>query len=87
MTTPTDEREPATEESPPEVPEPSPFQHPQWMVGVVLIFAVAAIVAGVRDPIWFVIGSPCIIVLLVYVWVKLVVRRRRERYDPPGPQA
>jgi hypothetical protein len=77
MTTPTDEHDPA----------PSPFQHPQWMVGVVLIFAVVAIVAGMRDPIWFLIGSPCIIVLLVYVWVRLVVRRRREHYDPTDRQA
>ena len=52
-------------------PEPPVFRHPQWMVGVVLVFAVAAIVAGVNDPVWCIIGTPCIIVLCVYVWVRL----------------
>ena len=86
MTTPTDERDPATKEPPADTPEPFKFQHPQWMVGVVLIFAVVAIVAGLNDPIWFVIGAPCILVLVIYVWVKLVVRRRAEHYDrPDGP--
>ena len=47
------------------------FRHPQWMVGVVLVFAVAAIVAGLRDPVWWIIGTPCILVLLVYIWVRL----------------
>ncbi len=47
------------------------FQHPQWMLGVVLIFAVVAIVAGLSNPVWFIIGAPCILVLIVYVWVRL----------------
>ena len=65
----------------PEQPGESPgfdgrpsFPHPQWMVGVVLIFAVLFIVAGLGDPIWLLIGSPCILVLIVYVWVRLAAR-------------
>ena len=48
------------------------FQHPQWMVGVVLIFAVIAIVAGLENPIFLLIGSPCILVLVIYVWVRFI---------------
>jgi len=47
------------------------FQHPRWTVGVVLVFAVAAIVAGLSNPVWFIIGAPCILVLVIYVWVRL----------------
>ena len=83
MTAPTDQRDPAPEEPSVDAPEQHKFQHPQWMVGVVLIFAVVAIVAGTRDPVWFVIGSPCILVLVIYIWVKLVGRRRAEHYDRP----
>jgi hypothetical protein len=51
------------------------FPHPQWAVGVVLIFAVLFIVAGLGNPIWLVIGSPFILVLAVYIWVRLATRR------------
>ena len=54
-------------------PEPNErplFQHPEWMVGVVLIFAVAALIAGLDNPIWLLIGSPCILVLAIYTWVR-----------------
>lgn len=47
------------------------FQHPTWMLGVVLVFAVAAIVAGLGNPVWFLIGAPCILVLAVWLWVRL----------------
>jgi len=73
-------REPPTSGRP-EQPDPSPgvegppmFPHPQWMVGVVLIFAVLFIVAGLGDPVWLLIGSPCILVLGVYIWVRLATR-------------
>jgi hypothetical protein len=51
-------------------PERPVFAHPQWMVGVVLIFGVVAILAGLNDPIWFVIGFPAILVLAVWLWVR-----------------
>ena len=47
------------------------FAHPQWSVGVVLIFAVVAIFAGMRNPIWWLIGFPCILTLVVYIFVRL----------------
>jgi hypothetical protein len=61
-----------SDEPDPEIQERPVFQHPQWMVGIVLILAVAAIVAGLDNPIWFVIGAPCILVLVIWLWVKLV---------------
>ena len=54
---------------------PPVFQHPQWMVGIVLIFAVVAIGAGLSNPVWWLIGSPFILALVIYVWVWLSVRR------------
>ena len=54
-------------------PEPTErplFQHPDWMVGVVLIFAVAAVIAGLSNPIWWLIGSPVILVFVLYTWVR-----------------
>jgi hypothetical protein len=48
------------------------FMHPQWMVGVVLVFSVVAIVAGFDNPVWWIIGAPCILVLVVYVVVRLI---------------
>ena len=53
---------------------PPMFPHPQWMVGVVLIFAVLFLVAGLGNPVWLVIGSPFILVLAVYIWVRLAAR-------------
>ena len=60
-----DHRQPA-----PERGEPPLFQHPDWMVGVVLIFAVAAVIAGLDNPIWLLIGSPFILVFAIYTWVR-----------------
>ncbi len=50
---------------------PPVFQHPQWMVGVVMIFAVVAIVAGLSQPIWWLVGSPFILALVIFIWVRL----------------
>lgn len=59
--------------APPNANEERPvFRHPQWMVGVVLIFAVIALVAGVEKPVFLLIGFPCILVLVIYVWVRFV---------------
>lgn len=45
------------------------FEHPQWMLGVVLILAGVTIVAGLGNPIWLLIGSPFLLVLVVYLRV------------------
>jgi hypothetical protein len=52
-------------------PTSRPPSVPQWLVGIVLILGVAAIFAGLNDPVWFVIGFPCILVLIVWVWVRI----------------
>lgn len=75
----TPEPDPPEEQSvePPEVAEePALFQHPQWMVGIVLIFAAVALFAGLfGDPVWLLIGSPFIVTLAIYIWARFVHRR------------
>jgi hypothetical protein len=46
------------------------FAHRPWMVGLVLVFAVLSIIAGFSDPIWLFLGAPCILVLLLYIYVR-----------------
>jgi len=53
-----------------EAPEPPIFRHPQWLLGVVLVFGVVAILAGLRNPVWFLIGFPAILTLIVWIWVR-----------------
>jgi hypothetical protein len=51
------------------------FAHPQWTVGVVLVFGAAALVAGiVSSPVWLVIGSPLILTLFLYIWIRFFRR-------------
>ena len=52
------------------------FAHPPWTVGIVLVFAVLAIIAGLSDPIWILLGLPCILVLVLYIYVRIVKRNR-----------
>jgi L-asparagine transporter-like permease len=59
----------------PEEPLRPLFPHPQWMVGVVLIIAVLCILAGIKDPIWFLLGLPFIIVLALFLYVRLIKRK------------
>jgi hypothetical protein len=52
-------------------PPPQPlFLHPSWSVGVVLVFAMLTIFAGLGNPIWFLIGSPFLLVMAVFIWVR-----------------
>jgi len=57
------------------------FLHPQWSVGVVLVFAVMAIVAGLSNPIWWLVGSPFILTLGVYIFVRMFAPARGEADD------
>jgi uncharacterized protein (DUF983 family) len=50
------------------------FAHQPWMVGMILIFAVLAIIAGLSDPMWFLLGLPCILVLVLYIYVRIKSR-------------
>jgi hypothetical protein len=45
------------------------------MVGIVLILGGLAVIAGLSDPIWFVLGAPCILVLLLFIYVRFVKKR------------
>lgn len=59
------------------------FAHQPWMVGMVLVFGVVAILAGLVNPVWFLIGAPCILVLAVYIYVRIVGRNQAgDPYDP-----
>jgi hypothetical protein len=60
----------------PKVNERPLFAHPPWTVGIVLIFAVLAILAGFSDPIWFLLGLPCILVLVLFIYVRIAKRNR-----------
>lgn len=64
---------------------PPTFAHPPWTVGVVLIMAVVMLILGLlAHPLWLLIGSPFILTLAVWIWVKTVERRRRARRDSGG---
>jgi hypothetical protein len=52
--------------------EPSPFPHPPWTVGVVLVLGVVSLLFGLLvRPIFLAVGSPFIIVLVLWLYVKL----------------
>lgn len=58
------------------------FPHPPWTVGIVLVIAVCAILAGLSDPIWLLLGAPCILVLLLFLYVRIAARFGKGR----GPE-
>jgi hypothetical protein len=62
----------------PDLNERPLFPHPPWTVGIVLIVAVLAIIAGFSDPIWFLLGLPCILVLALFIYVRIARRNRRK---------
>ncbi len=47
------------------------FPHPPWTVGIVLVFAVLAILAGFNDPTWLLLGAPFILVLALFIYVRI----------------
>lgn len=55
---------------------PSPFPHPPWTVGVVLVLGVVSLLFGILvRPIFLLVGSPFILVLLLWIYVRLFARR------------
>jgi hypothetical protein len=54
------------------------FPHQPWMVGIVLIFGVLAILAGLFDPIWLLLGAPFILALLLLIYVRIVARKKKD---------
>lgn len=65
------------------------FQHPPWMVGIMLILGVMSLVVGLTvDPFWLVMGSPAILTLFVYIGVRIVLQRRlRKPLGDGSPEA
>ena len=50
---------------------------PTFIIGIMLILGVLSLVIGLTiDPFWLVMGSPAILTLVVYIGVRLTIRRR-----------
>jgi len=59
----------------------SPFAHPQWALGMVLVLAVPFLVWGIfGHPVWLLLGSPFIAVLAIWLAVRVLQWRRPQ--DP-----
>ncbi len=53
----------------------SPFPHPPWTIGLVLVGGVITLMFGVLvNPIWLGVGAPFLIALALWLYVKLVIR-------------
>ena len=52
--------------------QPSPFPHPPWTVGVVIVLGLVSLLFGILvRPIFLAVGSPFIIALLLWLYVRL----------------
>jgi hypothetical protein len=50
----------------------SPFPHPPWTVGLVLVGGVITLLFGLLvSPIWLLVGSPFVLALLLWMYVRL----------------
>lgn len=76
-TAPSTDEEPESSSSADDVTElPSPFPHPPWTVGLVLVAGVITLLFGVLvNPIWLLVGSPFVVVLVLWLYVRLFVGR------------
>jgi hypothetical protein len=55
--------------------ERSPFPHPPWTVGLVLVAGGITLLFGILvNPIWLVVGSPFVLALFLWLYVRLFVR-------------
>lgn len=55
-----------------ELEAPSPFPHPPWTVGLVLVGGVITLLFGLLvNPVWLLVGSPFVLVLLLWLYVRL----------------
>ena len=55
------------------------FLHPPWMVGIVLVLGVWTIIAGFSDPVWFLLGLPFVLVLVLYIFVRITTWNRNGK--------
>jgi hypothetical protein len=63
--------------------EPGPderplFPHRPWMVGIILLFGVLSLIAGLSDPIWLLLGAPFILALALFLYVRIVTRNKKD---------
>jgi hypothetical protein len=65
-----------------EVTESPLFPHPPWTLGIVLVIAVCALLAGISDPIWLLLGAPFILALLLFLYVRIAQRLGKAK----GPE-
>lgn len=73
---------PASPEAPDDDTRPDRpmFLHPPWTVGLALVLGAVFLVLGVLGhPLWLLGGSPFVLVLLVWVVVQTVQRKRVGR--------
>lgn len=53
----------------------SPFPHPPWTVGLVLVAGGITLLFGILvSPVWLVVGSPFLLALVLWLYVRLFVR-------------
>ena len=54
---------------------PSPFPHPPWTVGLVLVAGGITLLFGILvSPIWLLVGSPFVLALFLWLYIRLFVR-------------
>ena len=53
-----------------------------WTLGIVLVIAVCALLAGISDPIWLLLGAPFILALLLFLYVRIAQRLGKAK----GPE-
>lgn len=62
------------------------YPHPEWTVGLILVAAGITLLFGLLvDPIWLLVGSPFLIVLALWLWVRFVALPRREKAARESP--
>lgn len=64
------------EETDHEAEPTSPFPHPPWTVNLVLVGGVITLLFGLLvSPLWLLVGSPFLVVLLLWLYVRLFACR------------
>ena len=55
---------------------PSPFPHPPWTVNLVLVAGAITLLFGILvNPVWLLVGSPFVLALMLWLYIRLFVRR------------
>ena len=58
-----------------DAPRGSAFPHPPWTVGLVLVAGAITLLFGILvSPVWLLVGSPFVIALFLWLYVRIFVR-------------